>query len=334
MTEDNYQPEGGDAQNSAAGGVSYANPVVQQAPAAATYTREDLKKDHTKGKQLLSGMVDGILGKRKTTGDLGKAVAKEDQVLSQAGINLDNVPDVFKSFYVRVYNMVNKPDTRFKDKREGIDNLIKELDQVSEEMSQKLFGSNYGSINQSEFGGLYGELLSSGEKRKEHADAIIGLEDEVNNTYQRIEQAKQLLGTVKDPKGKHELHKDLVGYHADLDSYKRKKEDISTNLQSLDYTINSKKVEIDGLKSLQKWVGRQAVEAKKTLAKYQKTSNNHEYLKSLTGLISQLDNNLQDFREIAKIFDQSQDRQQAEMASATKISVKNDTSFFSLLSNS
>ena len=87
------------------------------------YTIDQLVGEQNQKRGFIYDLVDKITNKNSYKPEnIQKVIEIEDKKLEQVGINLDNVPEIVKPYYVKAYNLIQSPDKRFKQTNRCIAN--------------------------------------------------------------------------------------------------------------------------------------------------------------------------------------------------------------------
>src|SRR3989338_6666079 len=266
---------------------------------------EQIAQEHGKRRSFLSNLLDNLGGKETyTMENMKRLTEKYDTKLSEAGINVEYIPDVAKPYWIRLVNIVKNPESRFKEVKKGLETYITELQGLDEDMTKELYGAGYTSLK-SEPGGLYGKIIELGTTRQEYASAILELEKECAETNTRISTLKNKIKQNAHPKNKNK--RDLIG-----------------KIGGLDLDIKYTKENMKQLEAFQSYVNDCVGKADEIRRSYNATNKDIDYTKKITQIIPQLDNNLRIFREIGDAFNNDNYEKQKTAAKVTKFELKTE----------
>ncbi len=283
---------------------------------------EQLTKEHSQRRTFLSGLIEKVTGREEYTMDnMRKITEKYDTKLSEAGINVEHVPDIAKPYWIRLVNIVKNPENRFKDAKKGLDTYILELKGLEEDMTKELYGTGYTSL-QNEPGGLYGKVMEFGGTRQEYANAILELEKECSGTNTRIEDIKEKIKNSSSPTDKLKYNKEIIRFKFDQTTYEKHKRDLIGKIRGVDLEIKSTKENMKQLESFQIYVNSSIGQADEVKLSYNTMNRDIDYTKKITGIIPNLDKQLQMFREIGEAFNESNYNRQVNAAKVTNFELK------------
>ena len=285
---------------------------------------EQIAQEHGKRRSFLSNLLDNLGGKETyTMENMKRLTEKYDTKLSEAGINVEYIPDVAKPYWIRLVNIVKNPESRFKEVKKGLETYITELQGLDEDMTKELYGAGYTSLK-SEPGGLYGKIIELGTTRQEYASAILELEKECAETNTRISTLKDKIKQSAHPKDKITHNKQLVAFKFDQTTYEKHKRDLIGKIGGLDLDIKYTKENMKQLEAFQSYVNDCVGKADEIRRSYNATNKDIDYTKKITQIIPQLDNNLRIFREIGDAFNNDNYEKQKTAAKVTKFELKTE----------
>lgn len=281
------------------------------------YSVEQLRQEHYQGKSGIEQRLNEI--QRDDTLPLKERLQSlklPDTRLENSGIGeLEYVPDFMKPTYIKLINLVKNPQSRYKHKVEGLKDYIQELDSIKTELTGNLYGEQFKSGNTSrgrKVSGLHGELKNLGMKRFQYASAIQSLENEINSTYQRAQNADSQLtallsnpGAIEQSTKVSELADDVACYKFDLEWYQDRQHDLISSIEGLDTNVGVVQLEIAAATTTRHYVRDliQSAEVELRKASGSRTQIDYtgrllELLPELTGKIKDIGKMRHDLREV------------------------------------
>lgn len=281
---------------------------------------EDLRREHLENRAGIEQVLRTL--PRSDDYDAAKPTLQADgKSLEATGVALNHIPDFLRPTYIKIVNLISKPDERLNKKREQVQDVVSNLDGITKELTAVLFGPGYKGV-EGKVGGLHKKYLDAGDARYKCAKAIVSLDEEINKTYSRIKSTESALSdlvvdSVQNNKIP-ELHEILAGYKFDLDRYEDIKGDLEGNLEAYDKEIQCTAINIKATRELRDYA-RDAVNMTTGDLKRSKIDTSHrEYTRSITALMPELRKKLTGYGEMLKVFQEEQRRQLDDVVTTTE----------------
>ena len=288
------------------------------------YTIDQLVGEQNQKRGFIYDLVDKITNKNSYKPEnIQKVIEIEDKKLEQVGINLDNVPEIVKPYYVKAYNLIQSPDKRFKQTKQGIESYINELKSIENEVMQDLYGKDYNSSKQGEPSGVYGKRLELAENRESICEVVMELCNEKIETEKRITSAKQLISQTQDKAEKKKLNKSIINFEKDKDFYNRSHREIQTQFTGTEIKIKSMTEQKDSLVSLKECINDAISQAEGTLISYESVDQDIDYTKTLGNLIPLLQASLDRYAKMGGVFADNNYGKMRATAEVTKFKLEN-----------
>ena len=248
------------------------------------FNPEQTRKEYSTERRGLLQKIRSLMEGTRSIEDLSKTLQESERSASQAGIDMDKIPDFFKPMYGRLYNAVQNFDTRFDKQKQALETLLGSFEEAHRESYTTLWGHYLDREVGSEVGGSYGELKDLAEKRRQHAEALVQLEEQENKTKIIIDEYKKELTSATDPPKRDELHRDIQGYQADLPLYRSASRNISLSQKGLAKKIEAKKRAISKAEAGQNWLDDQIATIKEYIIDIEDTEESKDCTGYLTSL--------------------------------------------------
>ena len=256
---------------------------------------EEMRNEQLKSRGIIGKIAE--LYRERTSGGSLEAVSKtleEDERLKESGLDLEKIPEVIRPLYIKIVNRLKSPQTRFKDKRDGLEQFASELGSIEDDLHNELYGKNYRGSG-SKVGGLHAEGMALVDRRLQLSTGLITLESEISQVFQRKSSAnKTLSDTLKegyakmDPKEIRQLQEDLIGYTYDLNNFQGVQNRLASELESTGRQMQDFKSNRKALQSLYTYVLEERTKVEGLVSGASFKSKEWDYASQITAVIGAL----------------------------------------------
>jgi len=285
------------------------------------YTPEALKQEHNSAKSTLEKMINNIFNAKgkEPTAESVKNIGKKDEKLEKAGIDTENIPEVLKKPYIKMINFVYSPEKRFKNQKVEVENLVQGLEGIQTELTEILYGTGYNGSS-GKLGGLHKEYQQLADRRFECAKALSSLEEEINSTYQRIENTKEILKekiAAKEYDKVKQVNNDMIGFKFDLTRYEDIKKELQGELEGVNNAVIAVNYDVKAAECLRDYVRDQGQKARNELKTHRSTGRELDHTKLIADFIPKLQQKLNQYIQMGEDFKDHNDRKMEDVVNLT-----------------